>query len=247
LRRVGGLCARDGRWLGLAWLDLCWLDLTWVGGWMEMTEAYVLKAAGVCHWAMERVAPGTHRNISNGLSIRTQVHLPSISSHLARSHLIPSHLPRTLSDPQVRPSYPISSSVMLISSHALIHIWHVPHLLSSHHVSLSQVAACSASIQALCRTNGWWDGTSSFDWKARTPLSGHPLQRQPLTSPSSPTPLPLLSHSHHGIPPLTSLSSPTPLPLPSRDPSSRCVVSPFNWQACVGFAGRAAARHLEVT
>jgi len=37
-------------------------------------EAFVLETAGVRHWACERVLPGAYRNISNGLSIRSNIH-----------------------------------------------------------------------------------------------------------------------------------------------------------------------------
>ena len=37
----------------------------------DHSEAYVLETAGVRHWCVERVPPGGRRNISNGLSIRT--------------------------------------------------------------------------------------------------------------------------------------------------------------------------------
>jgi len=37
----------------------------------------VLETAGVRHWALERVPPGAWRNISNGLSIRSNIHAHS--------------------------------------------------------------------------------------------------------------------------------------------------------------------------
>ena len=57
----GGACAEDDDW-------------TYENGFLfaDQTEAYVLETCGVHHWACERVPPGTCRNISNGLSIRTQ-------------------------------------------------------------------------------------------------------------------------------------------------------------------------------
>ena len=39
----------------------------------DAVEAWVVETAGVSHWAREWVGPGKHRNISNGLSIRTDV------------------------------------------------------------------------------------------------------------------------------------------------------------------------------
>lgn len=39
----------------------------------DSLEAYVLETAGVRHWACERVLPGKHRNISNSLSIRSDI------------------------------------------------------------------------------------------------------------------------------------------------------------------------------
>ena len=55
----GGACAEDDDW-------------TYENGFLfaDPEEAYVLETAGVHHWAIERVPPGTCRNISNGLSIR---------------------------------------------------------------------------------------------------------------------------------------------------------------------------------
>ena len=57
----GGACAEDDDW-------------TYENGFLfaDQNEAYVLETAGVHHWACERVPPGTCRNISNGLSIRSQ-------------------------------------------------------------------------------------------------------------------------------------------------------------------------------
>lgn len=57
----GGACSDDGG----GW--------TYENGFLfaDATEAYVLETAGVRHWALERVAAGCARNISNGLSIRT--------------------------------------------------------------------------------------------------------------------------------------------------------------------------------
>jgi secernin len=72
----------------------------------DATEAFVLETAGVRNWCLERVKPGTLRNISNGLSIRTNIE------------------------------------------------------------------ACSAGIQELCKTNGWWDGQAAFDWKAAVGFGG---------------------------------------------------------------------------
>ena len=63
-------------------------------------EAFILETAGVRHWALERVPPGKPRNISNGLSIRTD------------------------------------------------------------HIALSD------GVRDVCLANGWWDGSSPFDWKA---------------------------------------------------------------------------------
>lgn len=37
----------------------------------DANEAYVLETAGTRHWAWERIGPGEHRNISNGISIRS--------------------------------------------------------------------------------------------------------------------------------------------------------------------------------
>jgi len=37
----------------------------------DATEAYVLETAGKHHWAWERIGPGEYRNISNGISIRS--------------------------------------------------------------------------------------------------------------------------------------------------------------------------------
>mmetsp|Transcript_44520 Transcript_44520/g.93409 ORF Transcript_44520/g.93409 Transcript_44520/m.93409 type:complete len:426 (+) Transcript_44520:84-1361(+) len=65
----------------------------------DANEAFVLETAGKSHWAWERIGPGEHRNISNGISIRSN--------------------------------------------------W----------------GAVSNGIQSLCQENGWWDGTSKFDWK----------------------------------------------------------------------------------
>lgn len=60
----GGGCAED---------DASW---TYENGFLfaDAGEAYVLETAGVRCWALERVPPGTWRNISNGLSIRTNIH-----------------------------------------------------------------------------------------------------------------------------------------------------------------------------
>lgn len=57
----GGACAEDDDW-------------TYENGFLfaDRDEAYVLETAGVHHWACERVGPGQCRNISNGLSIRSQ-------------------------------------------------------------------------------------------------------------------------------------------------------------------------------
>eukprot|EP00929_Paragymnodinium_shiwhaense_P053974 TRINITY_DN27055_c0_g1_i7.p1 TRINITY_DN27055_c0_g1~~TRINITY_DN27055_c0_g1_i7.p1 ORF type:complete len:355 (-),score=64.98 TRINITY_DN27055_c0_g1_i7:77-1141(-) len=46
----------------------------------DATEAYVLETAGVHHWAAEQVPPGAFRNISNGLSIRSNLcgHSPGL-------------------------------------------------------------------------------------------------------------------------------------------------------------------------
>jgi len=38
----------------------------------DANEAYVLETAGRRHWAWERIGPGEHRNISNGISIRSK-------------------------------------------------------------------------------------------------------------------------------------------------------------------------------
>ncbi|EED91194.1 hypothetical protein THAPSDRAFT_262877, partial [Thalassiosira pseudonana CCMP1335] len=38
---------------------------------VDANEGYVLETAGVKHWAWERIEPGEYRNISNGISIRT--------------------------------------------------------------------------------------------------------------------------------------------------------------------------------
>jgi len=38
----------------------------------DANEAYVLETAGQSHWAWERIGPGEHRNISNGISIRSK-------------------------------------------------------------------------------------------------------------------------------------------------------------------------------
>ena len=32
----------------------------------------------------------------------------------------------------------------------------------------SAIDSCSAGIQQLCKSNGWWDGRSLFDWKVFT-------------------------------------------------------------------------------
>ncbi len=37
----------------------------------DAKEAYVLETAGISHWAWERIEAGEYRNISNGISIRT--------------------------------------------------------------------------------------------------------------------------------------------------------------------------------
>lgn len=71
-------------------------------------EAYVLETAGTRHWAWERIGPGEHRNISNGISIRTK--------------------------------------------------W----------------GAVSKDLLAACKENGWWDGTSKFDWKRAVGTGGSP-------------------------------------------------------------------------
>ncbi|KAL9188501.1 hypothetical protein ACHAXT_006879 [Thalassiosira profunda] len=65
----------------------------------DADEAYVLETAGRKHWAWERVEPGGYRNISNGVSIRSN--------------------------------------------------W----------------GAVSKDIRSICKENGWWDGSSEFDWK----------------------------------------------------------------------------------
>eukprot|EP00986_Skeletonema_menzelii_P019660 scaffold28851_cov148-Skeletonema_menzelii.AAC.1 len=65
----------------------------------DAQEAYVLETAGISHWAWERIKAGEYRNISNGISIRSN--------------------------------------------------W----------------GALSRDIQAICKENEWWDGTSKFDWK----------------------------------------------------------------------------------
>ena len=74
-------------------------------------EAYILETAGVRRWALEKVAPGTWRNISNGASIRTAVH------------------------------------------------------------------ACSDGLRDECAANGWWDGTSPFDFKASLAFGGRQAAR----------------------------------------------------------------------
>lgn len=55
----GGPCEDGGDW-------------TYENGFMiaDSCEAFVVETAGVRHWAVECVRPGTGRNISNGLSIR---------------------------------------------------------------------------------------------------------------------------------------------------------------------------------
>ena len=92
----GGACAEG---------DESW---TYENGFLfaDGTEAWVLETAGRRHWALERVAAGERRNISNGLSIRTA--------------------------------------------------W----------------TDCSSGIQALAKSNGWWDGASRFDWKAAVGFGG---------------------------------------------------------------------------
>jgi len=61
----GGACCKDDDWCYENGFLIC-----------DVHEAYVLETAGAHFWAAERIAPGEHRNISNGLSIRvpTRVH-----------------------------------------------------------------------------------------------------------------------------------------------------------------------------
>ena len=61
----------------------------------DPNEAYVLETAGKNHWIWERIGPGEHKNISNGISIRED--------------------------------------------------W----------------GGISKDIQAVCKENGWWDGSST--------------------------------------------------------------------------------------
>ena len=58
----GGACAEDDDW-------------TYENGFLyaDAHEAFVMETAGVRHWACERVTAGRSRNISNGLSIRTNI------------------------------------------------------------------------------------------------------------------------------------------------------------------------------
>lgn len=72
----------------------------------DAKEAYVLETAGISHWAWERIRTGEYRNISNGISIRSN--------------------------------------------------W----------------GAVSKDIQSICKENGWWDGTSKFDWKRAVGAGG---------------------------------------------------------------------------
>lgn len=60
----GGGCAED---------DSSW---TYENGYIfaDCNEAFVVETCGVHGWVMERVPPGSFRNISNGISIRTNIH-----------------------------------------------------------------------------------------------------------------------------------------------------------------------------
>jgi len=60
----GGGCAED---------DPSW---TYENGFLfaDANEAFVLESAGVSWWAVEQVSACTFRNISNGISIRTNIH-----------------------------------------------------------------------------------------------------------------------------------------------------------------------------
>lgn len=57
----GGACAENDS------------DWTYENGFLfaDANEAYVLETAGRRHWCLERIEAGNYRNISNGLSIRT--------------------------------------------------------------------------------------------------------------------------------------------------------------------------------
>lgn len=92
----GGPCCKD---------DLEW---TYENSFLfaDAKEAYVLETAGISHWAWERISTGKYRNISNGISIRSN--------------------------------------------------W----------------GAVSKNIQSICKENGWWDGTSKFDWKRAVGAGG---------------------------------------------------------------------------
>ena len=71
----------------------------------DSNEAYVLETAGSRHWAYEHIKKGEYRNISNGISIRSN-------------------------------------------------------------------CIVSKDIQSICKQNGWWDGTSVFDWKKSVGTGG---------------------------------------------------------------------------
>lgn len=67
------LLEAHGQGGGCEELDKSW---TYENGFLfaDASEAYVMETAGVRHWAVERLGAGAWRNISNGLSIRTQAH-----------------------------------------------------------------------------------------------------------------------------------------------------------------------------
>eukprot|EP00928_Gymnodinium_smaydae_P090495 TRINITY_DN74286_c0_g1_i1.p1 TRINITY_DN74286_c0_g1~~TRINITY_DN74286_c0_g1_i1.p1 ORF type:complete len:425 (-),score=43.63 TRINITY_DN74286_c0_g1_i1:127-1356(-) len=69
----GGGCAED---------DSSW---TYENGFLfaDGSQAFVLETAGVSWWAVERVPAGSVRNISNGISIRSEVHMmhPGLKDH----------------------------------------------------------------------------------------------------------------------------------------------------------------------
>lgn len=95
----GALLEEHGQGGGCAEDDDSW---TYENGFLfaDPTEAYIMETAGTSHWVCERIPPGSFRNISNGLSIRSNIH------------------------------------------------------------------SCSAGLKELCIEKGWWDGQTSFDWKA---------------------------------------------------------------------------------